>query len=202
MLTKIYFYLSVYRHGDEYGEIFRKPLKEIQVSLKFDKNNGVLQMKTSSYMWHLADVFLEWEIFQTKFVEEIRTHFLFNNFFPENRTVYEIISINVVETEGPQMTSQHGTYPLFLSFFPALFSLHLRLFSSLIHMLVFYFSFSPLISQFLPSFTSLATCSIQTWFNVIANYEAAWNLPTFTSGRVAEGREEFWLHLRLCIKLV
>jgi hypothetical protein len=27
-----------------------------------------------------------------------------NNFFPENRTVYELMSKNMLETEGPQMT--------------------------------------------------------------------------------------------------
>ena len=32
--------------------------------------------------------------------------------FSENRTVYKIMSKNVVETEGPQMTSQHGVYAL------------------------------------------------------------------------------------------
>jgi hypothetical protein len=33
----------------------------------------------------------------------MKTHFLFSNFFFsfENRTVYEIMSKNVVETEGP-----------------------------------------------------------------------------------------------------
>jgi hypothetical protein len=36
---------------------------------------------------------------------------MFSNFFPENRTVYEIMSKNIVETEGPQM-SQHGAYAL------------------------------------------------------------------------------------------
>ena len=37
---------------------------------------------------------------------------MFNNFFPENRTVYEIVSKNVVETEGLQMMSQYGAYVL------------------------------------------------------------------------------------------
>ena len=32
--------------------------------------------------------------------------------FSENRTVYEIMSKNVVETEGPQMTWQYGAYAL------------------------------------------------------------------------------------------
>jgi hypothetical protein len=44
--------------------------------------------------------------------ENENTHFMFNNLFPENRTVYEIMSKNVVETEGPRMTSQYGAYAL------------------------------------------------------------------------------------------
>jgi hypothetical protein len=39
------------------------------------------------------------------------TYLMFNNFF-ENFTVYEIMSKNTVETEGPQMTSQYGAYAL------------------------------------------------------------------------------------------
>ena len=37
---------------------------------------------------------------------------MFNNFFHENRAVYEIMWKNVVEPEGPQMTSQYGAYEL------------------------------------------------------------------------------------------
>jgi hypothetical protein len=37
---------------------------------------------------------------------------MFNNFFSENRTVYEIMSKNTVETEGPRMTSQYGAYAM------------------------------------------------------------------------------------------
>jgi hypothetical protein len=33
-------------------------------------------------------------------------------FFSENRAVYEIMSKNMVEPEGPQMTSQHGAHGL------------------------------------------------------------------------------------------
>jgi hypothetical protein len=32
--------------------------------------------------------------------------------FFENRAVYEVMSRNMVEPEGPQMTSQHGAYQL------------------------------------------------------------------------------------------
>ena len=39
---------------------------------------------------------------------KIKTHFMFNNFFPENGAVYEIISKNMDETEISQMTSYYG----------------------------------------------------------------------------------------------
>jgi hypothetical protein len=44
--------------------------------------------------------------------ENQNTHFMFNSFSPQNHTVYEIMSKNVAKTEGPQMTSQYGTYEL------------------------------------------------------------------------------------------
>ena len=37
---------------------------------------------------------------------------MFNIFFLENRTVYEIMLKNTVEPEGPQMMSQYGAYVL------------------------------------------------------------------------------------------
>ena len=40
------------------------------------------------------------------------TYFMFSNFFSENRTVYVIMSKNVIETEEPQMTSQYAAYAL------------------------------------------------------------------------------------------
>ena len=40
------------------------------------------------------------------------THFIFYNVFFENRTFYETMSKNVMETKGPQMTSQHGAHAL------------------------------------------------------------------------------------------
>jgi hypothetical protein len=33
-------------------------------------------MKTIIFLSHLAQFFLQWEVFQTKFVEKIRTHIL------------------------------------------------------------------------------------------------------------------------------
>jgi hypothetical protein len=37
---------------------------------------------------------------------------MFNDFYFDNRAIYEIMSKNVVESERPEMTSQHGGYEL------------------------------------------------------------------------------------------
>jgi hypothetical protein len=43
----------------------------------------------------------------------MKTHILYSiTLFCENRTVYEIMSKNIVETQGSQMTSQYGAYAL------------------------------------------------------------------------------------------
>jgi hypothetical protein len=48
-------------------------------------------MKTNThFLSYLAQLLLEWEIFQTEVVEKIKTHFMFNNFF-KNIVIYEII---------------------------------------------------------------------------------------------------------------
>jgi hypothetical protein len=46
------------------------------------------------------------------YTENQNIHFMFNIFFSEHRTVYEIMSKNVVLPEGPQMTSQYGAYAM------------------------------------------------------------------------------------------
>jgi len=43
-------------------------------------------------------------MFHIKVVEEIKTHFMFNNNFFENRAVYEIMWKNNVERGRPQTT--------------------------------------------------------------------------------------------------
>ena len=49
--------------------------------------------------------FLEREMFQIEVVETIRTHILCSVTFYKNYAVYEIMSENVVESEGTRMTS-------------------------------------------------------------------------------------------------
>jgi hypothetical protein len=42
----------------------------------------VLYIKTFVHLWQsLSEFFLEWKIFQTKAIEEIKTYFMFNKFF-------------------------------------------------------------------------------------------------------------------------
>ena len=43
-------------------------------------------------------------MFQTKILEKIKRHFLFNNILPEYRTAYEIMWENMVERGRPQIT--------------------------------------------------------------------------------------------------
>jgi hypothetical protein len=49
-------------------------------------------MKTYVHLWYLTQLFLEWEIFQIKVVEKIKTHILCSKtFYSRNRAVYEIM---------------------------------------------------------------------------------------------------------------
>ena len=43
---------------------------------------GLLHIKTSVHIWYLAEFSVEWEMFQTKVVEKIKTHCIFNKCFP------------------------------------------------------------------------------------------------------------------------
>ena len=62
-------------------------------------------MKTYKNSLYLAQFFLEWEMFQTKVVQKIKTHIVYlTTFFPENRAVYEIMWKNIVGTGRPQTT--------------------------------------------------------------------------------------------------
>ena len=40
-------------------------------------------MKTYVQLWYLNEFFSEWEMFQTDFVEKIKTHFMFNKYCPK-----------------------------------------------------------------------------------------------------------------------
>jgi hypothetical protein len=55
-------------------------------------------------MIYLAELLLELETLQTEVVYGKSKHIMFNNFFSENRAVYEIAWKNMVEPERLQMT--------------------------------------------------------------------------------------------------
>jgi hypothetical protein len=114
--TAISFVMSVCPHGttrlplDGFWwnlifETFSKICWENSNFVKILQKWPVLYMKTFRHFWqYLAKLLLEWETFWTKVVKKMKTHFMLNNFFSENRTVYEIMSQNIVDTEGPQIT--------------------------------------------------------------------------------------------------
>jgi hypothetical protein len=57
-------------------------------------------------LWrYLAEFFIEWEMFHTKLMEEIKTHILYSiPFFSESRAVREIMWKNIVERDRQQVT--------------------------------------------------------------------------------------------------
>jgi len=70
-------------HEIWYLRIFKKSVEKIRVSLKSGKNDGALYFEINTHIWsYVAQFFLEWEMFQTKDVEKIKTLiFMFSNFF-------------------------------------------------------------------------------------------------------------------------
>jgi hypothetical protein len=68
-------------HKEFYIWVF---LQNMSRKFKFNWNLKKLlfNFKNNTYFWsYLTQVFLEWEIFQTKLVEKIQTNFIFHNFF-------------------------------------------------------------------------------------------------------------------------
>ena len=65
--------------------------RENLVLLKY-KETGALHKDVLTFMVKSYWMFLEWEMFLLKFVLEIKTHFMFSNFFYEK---CEIMSKNV-----------------------------------------------------------------------------------------------------------
>ena len=67
-------------------------------------------MKTHVYfLWYLSQFFLEWEKYQKKVTEKIKTHFLDSiNFVFENRAVYEIIWTDIVQLDRSHTAIWHG----------------------------------------------------------------------------------------------
>ena len=61
-------------------------------------------MKTNIHLWsHFAQFFLEWEMFQTKAVERIKTYLLCSVFSPPKILIF-VMWKNTVEPDRPQIT--------------------------------------------------------------------------------------------------
>ena len=59
-----------------YFSILRKYVEKAQVTLKSYKNNGYF-MKTYVHLWqYVAELFLEWEMFQVRVVEKTKTFYV------------------------------------------------------------------------------------------------------------------------------
>jgi hypothetical protein len=73
-------------------------------SLKSDKNNVYFAWDQYTFLIISCSIALKWDVFQTTIVEKIKTHFMVNFFFFENRVVCEIILKNSAEPGGHQIT--------------------------------------------------------------------------------------------------
>jgi hypothetical protein len=85
--------------------------KNLSRKLKFHCNQtrilGTLHKDQHTCLIIFAHFFLEWEMFQTKVVAKIETHFFLNNPPPPpppNHALYETMWKNIVEPGRPQMT--------------------------------------------------------------------------------------------------
>jgi len=63
-----------------------------------------MKQTDTHFLSYIAQFFLEWEMFRTKVVEEIKTHILCSITFFLNRTVYELMWKNFAERCQPQTT--------------------------------------------------------------------------------------------------
>ena len=78
-------------HEIWYSECFSKICRENSSFIQIWKEWRILYIKKNIYfLSYLAHFFVEWEIFQAKFVEKVKTYVFVQKLFSENRTVYEI----------------------------------------------------------------------------------------------------------------
>ena len=89
-----------------YASLF---FEDILRKFKFHSNTTrkrILHMKTFSHLWqHLAESSLEWEMFQIKVVEKIRTHILCSIIFA--RKLYRLWD-NVEKCGGASQAAEYG----------------------------------------------------------------------------------------------
>jgi hypothetical protein len=62
-------------------DCFWKIRWKFKVHYNRTKITGTLHDDQYAFVLYFAQLFLEWQMFRTNFVEKIKTHFMFNNFF-------------------------------------------------------------------------------------------------------------------------
>jgi hypothetical protein len=88
-------------HEIWYLSIFWNSVK-IQVLLKYGKNNRYFTQRPIYIYDDLAEFFLGWGMFQTKFVGKVKTHVLCSE--TAYRAIYEIMWKNMVQPDRPHLT--------------------------------------------------------------------------------------------------
>ena len=94
-------------HEIWYLKIFRKSVEKIQLSLKSNNSKGHFAWRPIYiFLSSLAHFFLEWEMFQIKVVEKIRTHILCSvTFFWKSCRLWDNMEKYCTTGQGPQTTT-------------------------------------------------------------------------------------------------
>ena len=95
---------------DFLGIWYWKSIKKMQVSLKSEKNDGVIYMKTNMHLWsYLTELLVEWDV-SDKSCKEIRNTFYVRKlfFFFESLSVNEMMWKNTVQPDMPLMKMLGG----------------------------------------------------------------------------------------------
>ena len=91
-------------HDIRHLRIFSKTCRENSSFIKILQEWRVTYFTWRPMYIFVAELFLEWEMFQTKVVEKIKTHILCSVTFIRKSCVCEIMWKNMVERGRPQMT--------------------------------------------------------------------------------------------------
>jgi len=87
--------------------LFRKSVQKVQVLLKSAQNNGYFTRSLCAFVTVTRSFLLGMRNVSGENCRETQnTHFVFRNFFFENRSVYEIMWKNMVQSDGLKMTTQ------------------------------------------------------------------------------------------------
>jgi hypothetical protein len=95
--------------------ILRNPVKKIQVTLKFDKNNRVLYTKTKYICYNISPNTCWNEMCPRRAGENKNKHFVFSNLFSGICVFYEKMWKNMEEPDRPVVTILRMRYPCLIT---------------------------------------------------------------------------------------